>query len=161
MRPLLLLLAVAVAACDTTGVDGALITRYDGPRITEADATVPNPPFGPAGWDGSVFWSRTGQSVSVRRVVTCGDECARTLELVFSDAPPIVEGALPEAVTGSIEVVSGNPDGYERSVFEIERVQIQDWGPSVYSGVVHIKPYGFEYVEPIVFWADDLPVAAE
>ena len=45
MRALpLALLLLTLAACDTVGTD-AVIVRYTGPAITEADAAVPTPPL--------------------------------------------------------------------------------------------------------------------
>ena len=161
LSPALLLLALA--ACDTARDDGRIV-RYEGPAITEADATVPNPPFGPAGWDGLVFIGRAGISVSVDRTTTCGDECAQTILFSFNDAPPAdpSPGALPETVTGIVETVQGNPDGSTSAAFAIGRVEIDQWGPDVYSGVVHGASGNPDIVPArIVFWADDLPTAVE
>lgn len=164
MRALpLALLLLTLTACDTVGTD-AVIVRYTGPAITEADALVPNPPLGTAGWEGLVFLGRTGTSVSVDRQTLCGDECSQTLRFTFQDMPPVDSDALPEAARGVIEIVSGTPDGYETQEVGIGRVEIQDWGPEVYSGVVYpAGPFApnVDPPPPTVFWADDLSFAVE
>ena len=161
MRALpLALLLLTLTACDTVGTD-AVIVRYTGPAITEADAAVPNPPLGAAGWEGSGFLGRTGTSVSVDQRTLCGDECSQTVRFTFQTAH---ENTLPQSVRGRVEIVSSNPDGYETQEVGIGRVEIQDWGPEVYSGVVYpAGPFApnVDPPPPTVFWADDLSFAVE
>ncbi len=159
MRSLLRLgvLAVALAGCDSVG-DDDLVTRYSGPVITEADATVPNPPLGPAGWVGINGAFYTERVVTLRRSTLCGDECAQTVELQFSNGH---DTDLPETVRGRVIVEQGNPDGYSETALPIVRVEVQDWGPEVYSGIAYPETTEDRDVAPLVFWADDLPVAVE
>jgi hypothetical protein len=150
-------LTVALAGCDSVG-DDDLITRYSGPELTEADATVPNPPFGPAGWQGRGFLGYHERLVTLSRTTSCGDECARTVELQFRNGH---DTDLPETARGRVTVEQVNPDGYNEIDLSIRRVEIQDWGPEVFSGVVYPEPADGVSADPIVFWADDLPTAVE
>ena len=150
-------LVVAFAGCDSVGDDG-LVTRYSGPEITEADAAVPNPPFGPATWEGWGFLGYHERLVTVSRTTSCGDECARTVELQFTNGH---DTDLPEAVRGWVIVEQGNPDGYSETDLPIRRAEIQDWGPGVFSGVVYPEPIDGASTAPLVFWADGLPAAVE
>ncbi len=155
MRLLLLVLAVVVSACDTADDDGPIV-RYTGPAITEADATVPNDPFGPAGWTGTVFSYEAGRSVSVSRSVLCGDECNWTTTLRFEG-----RGALPTSVEGTVLVRTATPESFEEMDLEIDRVEIQDWGPDAYSGIVYLVSRPDIDTRPIVFWADELAFATD
>lgn len=160
--PLLILAFLVLASgCDTESTD-TLIVPYTGPVLTEADAVVPNPPFSPARWSGSLFDGRMGQSVLLSRSTQCGDECSRTVRFTFRDAMPTQPSGLPESVEGVFERRQGNPDGFESRPLAITRVEIQDWGPEVYSGVVVTPSRDAPSADGrIVFWADELPAAAE
>jgi len=151
MRTLsLLLLALAVGACDTNA-DGQIV-RYTGPAITEADATVVDPMLGtPRGWSGL----RIGDEVVLYREALCGDECNHTLKLRFEG-----RGALPSDAEATLTRQEYTPERLEEQRLAIGRVEIQDWGPEVYSGVVYPVPQDEAFQIPIVFWADDLPAAA-
>lgn len=151
-------LALLLTACDTTG-DG-IITRYDGPPLTAADATVPNPPFADARWEGTRFLLRRDRDVFLGRSTLCGDECSRTVTLRFEEALSARAGDLPLSVEAAVDVSQGNPDGFERTPFTVHRVEIQDWGPEVYSGVAYASGDGAPS-ERIVFWAEDLATAVE
>lgn len=145
MRTLLLALTLLLAACDTAG-DGARVVRYSGPEITEADATVPNPPFGPAGWRGTGA-TGTDPHVSLSRTTLCGDECGRTLTLRFEGS---ASDGLPTSVEGRVVVQQYNPEGRTETALPIRRAEIQSWGPEVYSGVAYPEDGG-----PLVFWVGE------
>jgi hypothetical protein len=148
---LLLLLAPALAACDLIG-DGVEIVRYTGPTITEADATVTDPMLGtPRGWSGL----RVGDEVVLYRETLCGDECNQRIELRFEG-----RGALPSDAEATFTQSEYLPERFEERGLEIARIEVQDWGPEVFSGVVHLEPVDEVLQVPIVFWADDLPFAA-
>ncbi|PAP74966.1 hypothetical protein [Rubrivirga marina] len=144
----LLVATLAVAGCDSVG-DDALITRYSGPEITEADATVPNPPFGPAGWQASGA-TGTAPHVSLSRTTLCGDECSRTLTLRFAGSP---RDELPSSVEGRVVVQQYNPEGRTETDLSVRRVEVQDWGPEVYSGVAVVDA-GIG-VDRVVFWVGE------
>ena len=152
----LALLAFLLVACDTAGSDSALITSYDGPEITEADAIVTDE-IGPRGWEATVFDTRAGRRISVRRIALCGDECSREVTISFRD-----EGrALPVSVQATVTTREALPERFEETPIDIARVEIQDWGPDVYSGVVSLLPQDRVSPPPIVFWSDDVVYLAE
>ena len=152
-----LLLPFLLTACDSNGAD-PVVVRYAGPEITEADATPPD--------EGSAAWSAevVGEAVSIVQRTSCGDGCFRAFRLDFSEARP---GALPDHVEATARVVQStasdtSPAGEYTATVEVARVEIQDWGPEVYSGVVlfpHV-PY-VDAAPPPVFWTDDVTIEAE
>lgn len=155
----LTIVLVTFSACDT-GLADVDIGRYRGERLTEADAMVPNGPLGSAGWDGLVATTRAGRSVLLERRTRCSDECSQTVRLQFEGGDV---GGLPQSATGVMEQRASLPDRFESTPFEIDRVEIQDWGPEVYSGVVYTAASQAPTVDamPLVFWADHLPQASE
>ncbi len=159
IRFFLSLAVLTVAGCDLAATDDTEIADYAGPTLTEADAAVANPPFGPAGWDGYRFAGYTEHVVKLFRTTTCGDECTQTIELRFVGSP---NDDRPREVEGRVVVRQYNPEGESETAVPIRRVEIQDWGPGVYSGVA-FGAEGNPDVLPVrlVFWADDLPVAVE
>ncbi len=153
MRLLPLLLLVAVAGCDTAG--DSLIARYNGPEITEADAAVVDP-LGTRGWDATRVETRAGRTVLLTRSALCGDECNRTTTLVFEG-----DGDLPESVEVTVTERELMPERRTETRVSVAQVEVQDWGPRVYSGVVHPADQDGAGSEPIVFWADRVAVAVE
>lgn len=151
------LLGATLAACDSDGTDDAEIVRYDGPAITQADASVPNPPFGSAAWMASA--PRRG-AIDVAVTTLCGDECGRTIRFSFRESttaePLPLPGPLPESVTGTVSVQEYLPERFETAEIEVTRVEIQDWGPEIYSGIVYpaVVLGDFSPVVPFVFWAE-------
>lgn len=145
MRLAVFILAVSLAGCDALGGgDHVEVARYAGPEITEADATVDNPPFGPAPW--STF--QDDAIIVLSRVTACGDECARTLRLRFEGT-----GDLPTAVDASVTIIEYLPERTAVDYLDLRRVEVQDWGPSVFSGVAYPEPQAHAATAPIVFWS--------
>ena len=162
MRSLLLLSLLAVSACDTTtDAGGTEIVAYSGTPITRADASVPNPPLSPAEWEAGAFLGRAAFSVFVRRATLCGDECSRTVRLTFTTPHSVEADGLPESVAGVVEVQSYLPESFTTTELAISRVEIQDWGPEVYSGVVYATPQAGVNTAPMVFWAESRGTAVE
>ena len=159
----LALLLLPLAACDS-GRDDAVIVAYTGPEITEADALVPNPPLGSAGWSGVGIDALNGTFVTLHRDVLCGDECRQTVRFEFADAPRPDADGLPESVSGLFEMEMANPDGFAANALRIARVEIQDWGPEIYSGVVYLDSGNAPNIDPApptVFWTDDVSFVTE
>lgn len=154
MRALPLLVALLLVGCDALGGGGVEIVPYVGDPITEADATVRDDRGEPVAW----LYSRTGDVVSIYRSYLCGDECTVTLTLRFEGT-----GDLPTDVAGTLVVRELLPERTEYRVLDIARVEVQDWAPGAYSGVVHVEPREgvLELVAPIVFWADDDPSSVD
>lgn len=159
MRPLLpLLLAVLLAGCDSAGDPvGPEIVRYTGSAITEADAAVVDETGEPRPWSASVFHMRAGTTVILSQSVLCGDECNRSVELRFENG----DGALPASVEGTLSVRDLLPESTQETTIEVARLEVQDWGPTVYSGVLYPVPDDAASTAPIVFWTDDVAHAAE
>lgn len=120
---------------------------------------MPNPPLGSAEWEARAFLGRSATFVWISIAMTCGDECARTTEFEFST--PHTAGDSPESVTGTFEVQQYLPERFESTRIEIERVEIQDWGPEVYSGIVYPAPRGTTPTIPYAFWAESSGTAVE
>ena len=162
MPRLLLVPLLLLVACDTAPADGGTeIVAYRGAPITRADAAVPDPPLPPAEWEASGFLGRTGSSVFLRVATTCGDECRRTVRFTAYAPHSARPDGLPESMTGVVEVQTYNPEGFESGEIPISRVEIQDWGPEVYSGVVYPAHRGATPTVPYVFWAESQGVAVE
>lgn len=137
MRPLLLLalLAPALAACDAAAPAGAVeVASYDGPALTEAD--VSGRP-----------WTALSIADGVRlsQSTPCGTGCAETVRLTLSDRGG---NNLPRFVDA--EVVTKTSAGTASTDLPIDRVEVQDWGPEVISGIAYPAD---ENRAPIVFWA--------
>ena len=146
MRALpLTLLALVLAACDTASGDSALITAYDGPEITLEDGLIDDA-LGPRGW----WVERDDMPVILTRTEICGDECGRTLTLRFDGER---EG-LPASIDAGLVQQEYLPERRTEDDIEVDRVEIQDWGPRIYSGVVYPSPAEDAFRAPIVFWAE-------
>ena len=152
MRSLPLILALALVACDSTEVDPEIV-RYTGPPITEADATIPNEPFEPAGWSGAFAEATDGRFVTVQRGTICGDECSERVLFGF-EGPAGAD--LPTSVEGVYELGEYLPKRSETRRIQIARVEIQDWEPDLVSGIVYPVPEDDASTAPYVFWTDDL-----
>lgn len=158
MRALLpALLVVALAACDTVGDADNEIVRYTGPEITEADATAVDETGQPRRWSAAVLHGWTSTTVTLTQSVLCGDECKRTVSLRFDDG----DGTLPASVEGTVRVQNFLPSSTQETEIEVARVEIQDWGPTVYSGILYPVPEVAASTAPIVFWTDEIVSAAE
>ena len=144
MRALsLALLALLLAACDTADDESALITAYDGPEITEADAATEGM-LGPRGWSAET----RGAAVTLSQSVLCGDECNRTVDLQFEGE----RNGLPLTIEAEVVQQEYLPERRIENDVEVARVEIQDWGPEVYSGIVYPVPQEGASTAPIVFW---------
>lgn len=151
----LALLLLPLAACDS-GRDDAVIVAYSGPEITEADALVEDIPGRFESWSADVVSTRERRTVAIGIGFLCGDECNRRIALRFEG-----RGDLPESVAGTITTSEFLPERFEEARIDIDRVEIQDWGPEVYSGVVYPASRPEAFVPPLVFWTDERTVAAE
>jgi len=158
-RAALPLLVLALAACDTNaGADGQIV-RYTGPAITEANALVVDDMGLTQRWSADVVATPNGPSVFVSRTVLCGDECGRTITLRFRGG-----GALPASADGVVRQQEYTPERLEVAQLDIARVEIQDWGPEVYSGVAYPVTSNAPNIDPappLVFWTDDIGFAQE
>ncbi|MGB3543188.1 hypothetical protein [Rubrivirga sp.] len=148
-------LLVVLSACDTIA-EGPQIVRYSGPPITEADAVETDGYGGPRLW--SVDWIGlfSGTTVTIRRTLLCGDECGQTTQFRFTEEG---DGGLPTSIEGSIILSTWPPDNVSSSPLLIDRVEIQDWGPEIYSGIVYAG--SGRLAQPVPFWSDDVSVAVE
>ena len=144
MRALpLTLLALVLAACDTVDGDSAPITAYEGPEITEADATTDGM-LGPRGWSAEI----RDAAVVLSQSVLCGDECNQTITLRFEGE----RNGLPLAIEAEVVQQDYLPERRVEDDVEVARVEIQDWGPEVYSGILYPVPQEGASTAPIVFW---------
>ena len=160
VRVLLLLLSLTAAACDMTVDPDALVVRYTGPEITEADAAVVDEWGVARGWQASRYVTQRGDVTHLSRTVLCGDECARTVELRFRNSG---DGELPAFIEATVTVRNLLPESTEERALVVERVEVQDWrlGRALLSGRVVLAAPSDAVASPLVFWADDLPTAAE
>lgn len=144
-------LAVAVAGCDSIG-DDTVFVSYTGPEITEADALVDDG-IDLRGWT----VERRRDLLVLARFEFCGDECGRTLALHFEGE----RDGLPTSVYAEIARQELLPERYFEEDLAIDRVEIQDWGPTVYSGIAYPVPADAASTVPIVFWADNVAVGVD
>lgn len=136
---LLALLAVALAACDSADVAaGTEVVAYAGPALTPADAVDP----------GADPWTALSVAPGVRlsQSALCGEGCGETVQITLGDRGA---GRLPTFVDASI--VTKTASGTTEAALVLDRVEVQDWGPEVISGVAYPTQ---EDRAPIVFWAE-------
>lgn len=136
---LLALLAPALSACDTSSpADTVEVVAYTGPALTEADAVDP----GEQPWKAASLARR----VTLSQSALCGAGCAETVRLTLDGEGDSELPSFAEAVV-TVKTTSGTD---ERDL-ALARVEVQDWGPDVVSGVAY--PAASEDRDPIVFWA--------
>ncbi len=155
----LLFLLASLTACDAShDAVEVQVSRYIGPTITESDALAPDI-TGPRGWEALVFHGRRSTNTLLLQETLCGDECSLMLSVDFRD---LESDRLPTFLSATLRRQELSPERDTTIALDVDRVEIQDWGPDVYSGHVILREDPPDIVSaPIVFWADEPSISAE